>query len=70
MDDTEGVLDKNALFFSAPLPSQIYTPHVNRYGGDSSFYGEHVGAVRFAPHTGLKVRTDWSTTVFLSDPAE
>jgi PKHD-type hydroxylase len=66
-----GALDKSALFFSAALPGKIYTPHVNRYGGDSNFYGEHVdGAVRFAPHTGLKVRTDLSATVFLSDPGE
>lgn len=66
-----GALDKSALFFSAALPSKIYTPHVNRYSGHNNFYGEHVdGAVRFAPHTGQKVRTDLSATVFLSDPAD
>ena len=66
-----GALDKSALFFSAALPSKVYTPHVNRYGGDSNFYGEHVdGAIRFAPHTGQKVRTDLSATVFLSDPGD
>ncbi len=66
-----GALDKSALFFSAALPSRVYTPQVNRYGGGSNFYGEHVdSAVRFAPHTGQKVRTDLSATLFLSDPAD
>jgi PKHD-type hydroxylase len=63
-------LDRNPTFFSAALPKKVFTPRVNRYGGDSNFYGNHVdNAVRFAPDSGLRVRTDISCTLFLSDPA-
>ncbi len=64
-------LDRSPLFFSATLPKQVFPPRVNRYGGGSNFYGNHVGgAVRFMPDAGQRVRTDVSCTVFLSDPAE
>ncbi len=63
-------LDRNPTFFSAALPKKVFTPRVNRYGGDSNFYGNHVdNAVRFAPDSGQRVRTDISCTLFLSDPA-
>ncbi len=62
-------LDRSAVFFSAALPKRVFTPRINRYGGVSNYYGNHVdGAVRFAPDSGLRVRTDVSCTVFLSDP--
>lgn len=62
-------LDLSPTFFSAALPKRVFTPRINRYGGDSNFYGNHIdGAVRFAPDTGLRVRTDVSCTVFLSAP--
>ncbi len=62
-------LDSSPTFFSAALPKRVFTPRINRYGGDSNFYGKHIdGAVRFAPDTGLRVRTDVSCTVFLSNP--
>lgn len=64
-------LDRNAMFFSAALPKRVFTPHVNRYRGETNSYGEHVdNAIRFAPDTGLRIRTDLSATVFLSDPAD
>ena len=64
-------LDRSPLFFSATLPKRVFPPRVNRYGGSSNFYGNHVdGAVRFVPDSGQRVRTDVSCTVFLSDPAE
>ena len=64
-------LDRSPLFFSATLPKRVFPPRVNRYGGGSNFYGNHVdGAVRFLPDSGQRVRTDVSCTVFLSDPAE
>ena len=62
-------LDRSPQFFSAVMPKRIFTPRVNRYGGRSNFYGNHVdSAVRFLPDTGQRVRTDVSCTVFLSDP--
>ena len=64
-------LDRNPTFFSAALPKRVYTPQLNRYQGGSNFYGNHVdNAVRFAPDTGLRVRTDISCTLFLSEPAD
>jgi PKHD-type hydroxylase len=64
-------LDHNPTFFSAALPKRVFTPRVNRYSGGSNFYGNHVdNAVRFAPDTGQRVRTDISCTLFLNDPAD
>ncbi len=63
-------LDRSPTFFSATLPKRVFPPRINRYGGGNNFYGNHIdGAVRFAPDTGLRVRTDVSCTVFLTDPA-
>jgi PKHD-type hydroxylase len=62
-------LDRHPQFFSAALPKRVYTPTLNRYAGDGNHYGQHVdNAVRFAPGSGQRVRTDISCTVFLSDP--
>jgi len=64
-------LDRHAIFFSAALPKRVSTPRINRYGGEANTYGNHVdNAIRFAPDTGLRVRTDISCTVFLADPDE
>jgi PKHD-type hydroxylase len=62
-------LDRSPLLFSAALPKRVFPPRLNRYGGDSNYYGDHVdGAVRYMPGTGQRVRTDVSCTLFLSDP--
>ena len=62
-------LDRHPVFFSATLPKRVFPPRVNRYQGDSNHFGAHVdNAIRFAPHTGLRVRTDISCTLFLADP--
>ena len=63
-------LEINPLFISAALPNQVYPPMFNRYEQGMEF-GSHVdGAIRLVPTTGLKIRTDVSATLFLSDPAE
>lgn len=63
-------IERHPLILSAALPKKIFTPRVNRYGGDTPFYGEHVdNAVRFTAD-GMRVRTDVSCTVFLADPDE
>ena len=62
-------LDRSPLFFSAALPKRVFPPRLNRYGGDSNYYGNHIdGSVRYLPDSGQRVRTDVSCTVFLSDP--
>lgn len=63
-------LEKNGLFFSGALPLKIYPPLFNRYEGGMTF-GTHIdNSVRFVPGTPVRVRTDLSATVFLTDPAD
>lgn len=65
-------LNRSALFFSAALPLRIFTPRINRYGGEHNAYGNHIdNAVRLkaAAAGGTEyVRTDVSCTVFLNEP--
>ncbi|MBV8272424.1 MAG: Fe2+-dependent dioxygenase [Cupriavidus sp.] len=61
-------LERNPLFISAVLPNVVYPPMFNRYSEGMTF-GLHVdGGVRLHPHSGRKLRTDVSATLFLSDP--
>jgi PKHD-type hydroxylase len=63
-------LDRSPQFLAACLPRKVFPPRINRYSGSSNFYGKHVdGAIRFT-EGGVRVRTDISCTVFLSQPAE
>jgi len=67
-------LNRSPLFFSAALPLRIFTPRVNRYGGEMNTYGNHIdNAIRLKHADGggtEYVRTDVSCTVFLNDPNE
>lgn len=61
-------LERNPLFVSGTLPNRVYPPMFNRYETGMNF-GTHVdNAVRLMPHSGEKIRTDISVTLFLSDP--
>jgi PKHD-type hydroxylase len=63
-------LTASPLFISAAIPKQIFPPLFNRYGVGHRF-GVHVdNAVRGDPQTGLRIRTDLSVTLFLSEPDE
>ena len=63
-------LTGNALFISAAIPLRIFPPLFNRYGVGHKF-GIHVdNAVRGDHLTGLRIRTDLSVTLFLSEPDE
>ena len=63
-------LEAHPLFASAALPLRYVPPLFNRYEG-AEHYGLHVdGAVRGVPGTSLRLRTDLSCTLFLSDPAD
>jgi PKHD-type hydroxylase len=65
-----GSLERHPQFISAVLPNEVYPPMFNRYGEGMAF-GAHVdGSVRIHPHTGRKLRTDVSATLFLSEPDE
>ena len=65
-------LTSNPLFISAAIPLHIFPPLFNRYGaGAAHHFGIHVdNAVRGDPLTGLRIRTDLSVTLFLSEPDE
>lgn len=66
-----GALERHPVFFSAALPRRVFPPMFNRYGGRTNAYGAHVdNAIRYAPRTGERVRTDLSATLFLADPAD
>ncbi len=65
-----GALERHQRFISAVLPNEVYPPMFNRYGVGMAF-GPHVdGSVRIHPHTGRKLRTDVSATLFLNGPDE
>jgi len=61
-------LTANPLFISAAIPLRIFPPLFNRYGAGHHF-GVHVdNAIRGDPLTGMRLRTDLSVTLFLSEP--
>jgi PKHD-type hydroxylase len=63
-------LAANPLFISAAIPRHIFPPLFNRYGVGQHF-GVHVdNAVRGDRLTGMRIRTDLSVTLFLSEPDE
>ena len=63
-------LTASQLFISAAIPRHIFPPLFNRYATGKHF-GVHVdNAVRGDPLTGLRIRTDLSVTLFLSEPDE
>lgn len=63
-------LAANPLFISAAIPRNIFPPLFNRYGVGQHF-GMHIdNAVRGDRATGLRIRTDLSVTLFLSEPDE
>ena len=63
-------LAANPLFVSAAIPRHIFPPLFNRYGVGQHF-GVHVdNAVRGDHLTGMRIRTDLSVTLFLSEPDE
>ncbi|MYM32980.1 Fe2+-dependent dioxygenase [Duganella sp. FT94W] len=63
-------LNQHPLYFAAVLPLRTIPPLFNHYAG-GEHYGAHVdGSLRRMPGNGPWVRTDVSSTVFLSDPDE
>jgi PKHD-type hydroxylase len=65
-------LNRNPLFMSAVLPKTIFPPLFNRYDADGEMnFGSHVdNAIRIISGTGIRVRTDVSSTLFLSSPED
>ena len=65
-------LTANPRFLSAAIPLHIFPPLFNRYtAADGHHFGIHVdNAVRGDRLTCLRIRTDLSVTLFLSEPEE
>ena len=69
-DLVRAALLRHPLFQSAALPKTVLTPRFNAYE-DGGHFGNHVdGAIQPDPVTGIPVRTDISTTVFLNEPED
>jgi PKHD-type hydroxylase len=65
-----GAVSRSALFISAALPNRIFPPLFNCYEVGDGF-GTHVdNAIRLASGTGMRVRTDVSATLFISEPGD
>ena len=63
-------LGRNATYSSAALPLHVLPPMFNRYDEGMTF-GAHVdGSIRVVPGTGQRIRTDVSTTIFLTPPED
>jgi PKHD-type hydroxylase len=63
-------LGRSQLFVSAALPLRTFPPLFNRYETGDSF-GTHVdNAIRPVRGTPVRVRTDLSCTLFLTDPGD
>ncbi len=63
-------LEKHPLFVAGALPAKIFPPLFNRYGGGESF-GDHIdNAIRQTRDGALRIRTDLSMTVFLTEPED
>ncbi len=65
-------LTANPRFISAAIPLQIFPPLFNRYvASHGHYFGVHVdNAVRGDRLTGMRIRTDLSVTLFLSEPED
>ena len=65
-------LTANPRFIAAAIPQQIFPPLFNRYeASNGHHFGIHVdNAVRGDRLTGLRIRTDLSVTLFLSEPED
>lgn len=63
-------LERNPLFITAALPQRVFPPLFNRYEGGMEF-GNHVdNAIRTMSGQSQRVRTDVSSTLFLSAPED
>lgn len=65
-----GALARNPQFMSAVLPLRVLPPMFNRYDTGMTF-GAHVdGSIRMLPGSGQRLRTDVSSTLFLTPPED
>ncbi|MFW7270147.1 Fe2+-dependent dioxygenase [Gluconacetobacter sp. Hr-1-5] len=63
-------LARSDAFTSAALPLRVFPPLFNRYDTGMYFDAHVDNAIRPDPETGFRVRTDVSSTLFLTGPEE
>ncbi|HWA01585.1 MAG TPA: Fe2+-dependent dioxygenase [Caulobacterales bacterium] len=63
-------LGRSPLFVSAALPLKTFPPLFNRYGEGMRFDAHIDNAIRPVKGASVRVRTDLSATLFLSEPDE
>ncbi|QDH16604.1 Fe2+-dependent dioxygenase [Swingsia samuiensis] len=63
-------LGRNPIFNSAALPLRVYPPLFNRYDTGMHFNAHVDNAIRPIPGAGFRIRTDVSSTLFLTSPEE
>ena len=63
-------LGSNAEFNAAALPLRVYPPLFSRYDTGMGFAAHVDNAIRYIPSARQRVRTDVSSTLFLSDPGD
>jgi PKHD-type hydroxylase len=63
-------LGGNDVFNAAALPLRVFPPLFNRYDKGMGFAAHVDNAIRYIASARQRVRTDLSSTLFLSDPAD
>jgi PKHD-type hydroxylase len=63
-------LGTNAAFNSAAVPFRVFPPLFNRYDVGMKFDAHVDNAIRFISGPNIRVRTDLSATLFLTDPQD
>jgi PKHD-type hydroxylase len=63
-------LGRNPIFHSAALPLRVLPPMFNRYDVGMKFDAHVDGAIRAIPGSGMRMRADVSSTLFLSPPED
>jgi PKHD-type hydroxylase len=63
-------LGANAMFNAAALPLRVFPPLFNRYDEGMGFDAHVDNAIRYVPQARQRLRTDISSTLFLSEPEE
>ncbi|UMM63711.1 Fe2+-dependent dioxygenase [Aristophania vespae] len=63
-------LARSDIFTSAALPLRVFPPLFNRYDTGMKFDTHVDNAIRPDPETGFRIRTDVSSTLFLTEPED
>ena len=63
-------LGRSLLFNAAALPLRVFPPLFNRYDEGMRFDAHVDNAIRFVPNANVRIRTDISATLFISEPKD